>query len=59
MMSSYEWALPNPLQPSYYYVDYYDDDDVTDENMKKSGDNNSQFLLALALPGLIVLGFIG
>ena len=57
-MSSYEW-VPSPLQPSYYYVDYYDDDDVTDENMKKSGDNNSQFLLALALPGLIVLGFSG
>ena len=58
-MSSYEW-VPSPLQPSYYYVDYYhDEDDVTDEYVEQSGDNNSQFLLALALPGLIVLGFSG
>ena len=45
MMSSYEW-VPSPLKPSYYY--YYDAETVEDENMKKSGDDNSEFILALA-----------
>ena len=58
MMSSYEW-VPSSLQPSYYYVDYYDAEPVQEETMKEAGDDNSEFMLALALPGLIVVGFIG
>ena len=47
------------MQPIYYYVDFYDAEAVEEENMKESGENSSEFLLALAVPGPIVLGYSG
>jgi hypothetical protein len=39
-------------------VNYYQAEDVAEENMNESEDN-SEFLLALGLPGLLLLGFCG
>lgn len=59
-MSGYQW-INGLVEPSDYYVDYeYEMNPTIGQDIKKqSRKEDLEFLLALGLPVIIILGFIG